>query len=378
MTQPSAVESMSIPASEAEQLFQLLEQESLNPLLRVMRAVGDGVLVCGHSGNIRWMNEAALRMLQLAGVEQPLLWSSVNNPLLQETVNTVLQTSKSRVAEIEVSLPGTPVKTFEVHAIPMDTQAGPDGRREKVSVWGCVAVLRDITAIRTTEKMRRDFVANVSHELRTPLSVLKGYAETLLGGALEDPAVARQFVETMSQHAERLSHLVEDLLDLSRLESPNFQLELVPTDLKAVLTRVLQMEEPQIAKKNLNLQLKMPETLSPALAHSNSVEQVLINLLDNAIKYTPEQGRISVSVEEKKGYLQINIADSGVGIAAKHIPRLFERFYRVDKARSREMGGTGLGLAIVKHLIQLQNGNIWVKSKENEGSVFTFTLKKAE
>jgi two-component system, OmpR family, phosphate regulon sensor histidine kinase PhoR len=246
---------------------------------------------------------------------------------------------------------------------------------------GCLAVFRDITPMKNTEKMRKDFVANVSHELRTPLSVLKGYTETLLDGALQEPDVAQQFVETMARHADRLSQLVEDLLDLSRLESEESPLVLEALALGSLLSKVVSMSRDSATLKHITLEYEASfETANNplwVLAHSASLEQVLVNLIDNAIKYTPEQGKVQVLVSVQADLVQLAIKDNGIGIPAKHIPRLFERFYRVDKARSREMGGTGLGLSIVKHIVQAHGGDIWVASEPGKGSTFYFTLRKA-
>jgi two-component system phosphate regulon sensor histidine kinase PhoR len=251
----------------------------------------------------------------------------------------------------------------------------------------CVCVFNDYTAMRRTEKMRRDFVANVSHELRTPLSAIHGYAETLLEGALDDGPVAKEFTQTIFRHSTRLSQLVADLLDLSKLESPDFILDLDPVTLSDFIHGVVSMADKQITQKGLSISLDLADDLPKVLAHDRSLEQVFTNLLDNATKYTPAGGTITISATpstDEAGMLEITIADSGLGIPPKHLSRLFERFYRVDKARSRDMGGTGLGLSIVKHIVQSHGGNIWVESTvadtpethnpQAHGTTFTFTL----
>jgi two-component system phosphate regulon sensor histidine kinase PhoR len=212
--------------------------------------------------------------------------------------------------------------------------------------------------------------------LRTPLSAIKGYSETLLDGALEDEQVARDFVDVIHRHAIRLSQLVEDLLDLSKLESPDFVPELKPLSLRPLINRVVALMEDEAQSKDIALYIHLPEDLPKALANSSNLEQVFTNLLGNAIKYTPDGGKIGISafLNKDNSFIQVSLKDTGLGMEPKHIPRLFERFYRVDKARSRELGGTGLGLSIVKHIVQLHGGEIWVESELNKGSTFHFTL----
>ncbi|MBK8189734.1 MAG: GHKL domain-containing protein [Vampirovibrionales bacterium] len=279
-----------------------------------------------------------------------------------------LESGKSRHLALKLGRSGMR-QYFEAHLAPL---------RSGDRIQGCVILLSDETAIRRTERMRRDFVANVSHELRTPLSAIHGYAETLLEGALDEKDLAWDFVNVIFRHSQRLSQLVTDLLDLSKLESPDFQPELTPTALNAMIQRVYSLAESNTQGKRLTFRLKVADPLGDALANVGGLEQVLTNLLDNAIKYTPEGGVITLTAQENaKGMIQISVSDTGIGIEPKHIPRLFERFYRVDKARSRDMGGTGLGLSIVKHIISYHGGDIWVESVANQGSTFHFTLRKA-
>jgi two-component system phosphate regulon sensor histidine kinase PhoR len=362
-------------------------EERRNPLLAVLRATGDGVMLCDTERRIRWMNGTLRAMLALgddpyaALVGQPL--TAISLAVASELANPMADSLASETpASLECSIRAADgrEKSFQIHIVPLESPEGvhqvADPKTPELP-YGCVVVFRDITTIRNTEKMRRDFVANVSHELRTPLSVLKGYAETLLSGALNDAEVARDFVEVIFRHAIRLSRLVEDLLDLSRLESPDYQLEAEPLSMKPVFDRILQMERDQADTKHITLTATLPDGLPFVCAQSSSLEQVLMNLVDNAIKYTPEGGRIEIAAREVGQFVQISVADTGMGIEAKHFPRLFERFYRVDKARSRDLGGTGLGLSIVKHIVQLHGGDVWVESQPNKGSTFFFTLRKA-
>jgi two-component system phosphate regulon sensor histidine kinase PhoR len=221
-------------------------------------------------------------------------------------------------------------------------------------------VLRDVTEERRALATRRDFVANASHELRTPVAAIRGAAETLLGGALESPGAARSFVEIISRQAERLARLTQDLLDLSRLESRQWRFERLPIDVAQAAAQVVELHAPLAERKGLEVRSAVPEGLS-VLGDARALEQVLVNLVENAVKYTPE-GSVTVSAAPEGGQVEIVVSDTGPGIEARHLPRIFERFYRIDPGRAREAGGTGVGLAIVKHLVQGMGGEIGVES----------------
>ncbi|HXE95938.1 MAG TPA: ATP-binding protein, partial [Dongiaceae bacterium] len=242
---------------------------------------------------------------------------------------------------------------------------------------GVVAVFHDISDLKKLEKVRRDFVANVSHELRTPVTVIRGYAETLLAGALTtDPERAGSFVEKIHNHAERLASLIGDLLTLSELESGEMAVQPAPLRIAEAAGHACALLEEKADAKRITIDLAPLREAPPVLADRGKLEQVLINLLDNAIKYTPENGSISISATAADDMVRIAVSDTGVGIPPKELPRIFERFYRVDPARSREQGGTGLGLSIVKHIVQLHEGTVAVESTPGKGSTFSFTLKK--
>jgi two-component system phosphate regulon sensor histidine kinase PhoR len=226
-----------------------------------------------------------------------------------------------------------------------------------------LVLLRDVTDARLAESTRRDFVANASHELRTPVSAIAGAAETLLSGAMEDPAQARLFVEMIARNAERLARLTNDLLDLSRIESRQWPVKLEPVSVEATARRAVEVCAEPARRKRIELRVEIPEGTA-VLADARALEQVLVNLLDNAVKYTPDGGRATVSAAVSGDRIDVAVADTGPGIDRHHLPRLFERFYRVDPGRSRGSGGTGLGLAIVKHLVQMQAGEIGVDTGE--------------
>jgi two-component system phosphate regulon sensor histidine kinase PhoR len=244
---------------------------------------------------------------------------------------------------------------------------------------GIVAVFHDISDLKKAENMRRDFVANVSHELRTPVTIIKGYAETLLDGALQsDPARAVRFVEIIASHSERLTNLINDILTLSSLESKEAILELNPIDASGTIAKACILLQERAVQKNITiLNESIGGALPRVMADQGRLEQVVVNLLENAIKYTSDGGSVRLFTEDEDEYIRVSLADSGIGIPFKDLPRIFERFYRVDEARTREQGGTGLGLAIVKHIVQLHGGNVSVTSVPGQGSVFSFTLKKA-
>jgi two-component system phosphate regulon sensor histidine kinase PhoR len=244
---------------------------------------------------------------------------------------------------------------------------------------GIVAVFHDISDLKKAENMRRDFVANVSHELRTPVTIIKGYAETLLDGTLEtDPLHARRFVEIISSHSERLTNLINDILTLSSLETNEALLELNPLDVSATIAKGCTLLQERAVQKNITiLNDSISDTLSRVMADQGRLEQVIVNLLENAIKYTSDGGTVRLFTEDEGACIKVSIADTGIGIPFKDLPRIFERFYRVDEARTREQGGTGLGLAIVKHIVQLHGGTVSVTSEPGKGSVFSFTLNKA-
>jgi two-component system phosphate regulon sensor histidine kinase PhoR len=237
-----------------------------------------------------------------------------------------------------------------------------------------LCLVRDVTEERRAAATRRDFVANASHELRTPVAAIRGAAETLLAGALDQPETARGFVEIVHRQAERLSRLTQDLLDLSRLESRQWRFEVAPVDLTLLGRQVAELQGPSARKKGLELRVAVPEGIT-VLADGRSLEQVVVNLVDNAIKYTPsgsvELGAVAVGQEAL-----LTVRDTGPGIEAHHLARLFERFYRVDSGRAREAGGTGLGLAIAKHLVQGMHGEIGVESGAG-GTCFTVRLPVA-
>ncbi|MGE0199762.1 MAG: ATP-binding protein [Candidatus Melainabacteria bacterium] len=351
-----------------------------NPLFHVLEEMHDGVLICDSQKNILWFNASLKQHLALSKRVIGMACDTViDNPLLMAQADQVLSSQTSETFEISLVCQNR-LMIFQVHLAPLRVRAeagSSPGNGEKLS--GFVALFHDLTAAKKIERMRRDFVANVSHELRTPLTAINGFAETLLDGALEDTDNARSFIDIIYRHSLRLSQLVADLLDLSKLESPDFDPELLPLDLRPMIQSVLTMMDKRVQEKELTVTVDVPDDAPLVMANAGNIEQVFTNLLDNAVKYTPAGGSVSLRLRHGehspyRGKVLIAIHNTGTGIEAKHIPRLFERFYRVDKARSRDLGGTGLGLSIVKHIIQYHGGDIWVESELNQGTTFFFTL----
>jgi signal transduction histidine kinase len=239
-------------------------------------------------------------------------------------------------------------------------------------------ITRRIGEMERLENIRRDFVANVSHEIKTPLTSIKGYVETLLNGAMEDPGLRVRFLQKIERNAERLSQLVQDILSLAQIEAVEDSFKPKPTEVNSILYSVISRYEDTLAQKGLRLKLNLPPQAFVVMGDKEALIQVLDNLLTNGIKYTPEGGLVTVSLSVKGDWARIDVEDTGIGISAEDLGRIFERFYRVDKARSRDLGGTGLGLSIVKHLVATMGGEVGVESTVGIGSKFSIHLRISE
>lgn len=347
-----------------EQLKRLSAEKSR--LDAILRGMGEGLMVTDAGGTVVLVNPAFLKFFAIDDVVGRPLLDISRHPALNRACRLVASTSQEYLEEI--TLPQEGEKTLLTHWVPL---------LENGEIRGVVAVFHDISDLKRLERIRKDFVANVSHELRTPVTVIKGYAETLMGGVLRtDPERAASFIGVIQSHAERLATLINDLLALSELESGGISLELKPVSLEGTVGHVCRLLEQKAHDKGITIDRGGVEGAPQVLADRGKLEQVLINLLDNAIKYTPENGSVSFSAVEAGEMVKISVTDTGIGIPPKDIPRIFERFYRVDTARSREMGGTGLGLSIVRHIVQLHGGTISVESTHGKGTIFSFTLKR--
>ncbi len=350
-----------------------------SPWLQAIEALGHGVLVTDANLTVRWVNAHLIDQLSIGKMETVigLPLSQLFNDIevkdctadLTALAHTCLATQTNQRLIINLAPTDKPRSYFDVLLLCFQPQ--------EATPPVLLMVLEDRTKIILTEKMRRDFVANVSHELRTPLSVLKGYTETLLSGALKDYDLAVDFITTIEQHANRLTRLVEDLLDLSKFEADNFILPLEVISLEPLLLRVQGLAQAKASLKNIMVKtVAPPRKLPKVMGHVSSLEQVFLNLVDNAIKYSPADTTITLSFQPSDTNVVVAIADEGIGIEAKFVPRLFERFFRVDKTRSKHLGGTGLGLSIVKHTVQAHQGDIWVESTPGVGSTFMVKLNR--
>ncbi|HQB39091.1 MAG TPA: ATP-binding protein [Deltaproteobacteria bacterium] len=355
-------------AGRIDRQLQSLAAEKLR-LDTILKGMGEGVMVATSKGTITLVNPSFRNMFGItADVEGRNLIEVSRNPDLQAAFQELSETGNELIREIRI-LPGE--TTLLTHWVPLPANNGGDG---------VVAVFHDITDMKYVENMRRDFVANVSHELRTPVSVIKGYAETLLmeGVIASEPDKASRFAGIIHNHAERLTILINDILTLSYLESKAAALELNPLDVGGTAAKACMLLAQNAAAKCIKLANEVPSGQLPRImADQGRLEQVLVNLIDNAIKYTPVSGTVRVYAEQAPGQLKLSVTDSGIGIPEKDLPRIFERFYRVDAARSREQGGTGLGLSIAKHIVQLHGGELTVTSTPGKGSTFTCTLRTA-
>jgi len=231
-----------------------------------------------------------------------------------------------------------------------------------------------VTELRRLERVRQDFVANVSHEFKTPLTAIQGFAETLLGGALDDPSNNRRFLDIIRNHAIRLARLTNDLLKLARIEAGKLEVEFFPVGLMELIEGCAETTLLKASRRQIALEIEVPPGLPSVRGDAGLLRDVLQNLLDNAIQYTPEGGHIHVTAEAKSREVVVTVSDTGIGIPASDQERIFERFYRVDAARSREAGGTGLGLSIAKHIVEAHNGRLWVESVIGVGSKFSFSI----
>jgi two-component system, OmpR family, phosphate regulon sensor histidine kinase PhoR len=332
----------------------------------VLSSMVEGVFAVDTSEKIISFNDACSQMLGLnqQSAKGRYLQEVVRVAELQQFAATILSTQSTQ--ESEFTLPGTPTRTVQAHGAPL---RGVDGRN-----MGAVVVLNDITRLHQLEGIRRDFVANVSHELRTPITSIKGFVETLRDGGIDDSVQSVRFLEIISRQTDRLNSIINDLLMLSELEqSSRGEVGSQSIELEKLLQGAIELVQLKADSAKLRISLQcnpgMLVDVNPPL-----MEQAVVNLLDNAIKYSTEASTIEVIAHSMNGQVAISVVDHGSGIERHHLPRLFERFYRVDRARSRELGGTGLGLSIVKHIVSVHGGDVSVESAPGKGSTFTITI----
>ena len=353
----------------------------------ILRSMVEGVAVIDAQERLVFYNRAFSEILNVpdSGFEGMPIIEVVRNTDLLNLIRRALEGEEGLQSDIVTGI--VQPRCFAVTAAPVkrqEGQAGPETWRKtggaaasKERPSGAVVVLHDVTELRRLERVRQDFVANVSHEFKTPLTAIQGFAETLLGGALEDPQHNRRFLEIIREHATRLARLTDDLLKLARIEAGKLELEFQPMGLAELIEGCAETTLLKATRKQIALEIEVPPGLPLVYGDSSLLREVLQNLLDNAIQYTGPGGRIVVSATAGAREAMVTVSDTGIGIPLAEQERIFERFYRVDAARSREAGGTGLGLSIAKHIVDVHGGRIWVESQVGRGSDFSFSLPLA-
>jgi two-component system phosphate regulon sensor histidine kinase PhoR len=333
----------------------------------VFGAMLDGVVVVDDLRRVRLMNREFRRVFEIDdNVSGGTLLELVRHASVDRLVMEAIRGGEPKRESIQLSRGASEGREMEVSAVPLGENSA--------QMEGAVVLFRDVTHLRKVEEMRREFVANVSHELRTPLSIFRGYLETLLDDPHQPPGELLRILEIMERHSDRLNALVEDVLSLARLESPGAELDLSEVDLPDLLHSIMRDWEKRFAAKQLKSHLNFQGNLPLLQADESRLQEVIYNLLDNAVKYSQAGGTVFLRAEIEGERVRISVTDQGVGIPKADLPRIFERFYRADKARSRELGGTGLGLSIVKHITQLHGGAVEASSEIGKGTTISVLL----
>ena len=352
----------------------------------ILRSMVEGVAVVDAQERIVFSNRAFSEILNLdaAAIEGRPVIEVIRNTALLGLIRRALKGEEGLQTDIAMGF--VQQRTFAITATPVQAlEAGVAGAATAAIVVppvpekpsGAVVVLHDVTELRRLERVRQDFVANVSHEFKTPLTAIQGFAETLLSGAMEDSRSNRRFLEIIRDHAVRLARLTNDLLKLARIEAGKLEVEFFPVQLMEVVERSAETTLLKASQKQITLEVDVPAGLPMVRGDASLLRDVLQNLIDNAIQYTPEGGRIQLNATVAAREVVVCVADTGIGIPLVDQERIFERFYRVDAARSREAGGTGLGLSIAKHIVEAHGGRLWVESEVGRGSKFFFSVPLA-
>ncbi|MDZ5472480.1 ATP-binding protein [Bacillus sp. 31A1R] len=345
---------------------QEIQQDRLETLIENM---GSGLILIDSRGFINLINRSYKEVFNVGSKEylNKLYYDVIKHKEISEMVEEIFMTEQKLRKQVVIPI-GIERRYFEVYGVPI---IGTN------DVWkGILLVFHEITEIKKLEQMRKDFVANVSHELKTPVTSIKGFSETLLDGAMEDQGTLEAFLNIILKESDRLQSLIQDLLDLSKIEQQGFNLSLQEFDLVEALNEVIAILQGKASEKGINLKLHASVDKMILEGDLYRIKQIFINLINNAISYTPNDGEVSITLFEKQSKVYTQVKDTGIGIEKEEISRIFERFYRVDKARSRNSGGTGLGLAIVKHLVEAHKGNITVDSEVGKGTTFTIEMYK--
>lgn len=363
-------ESMNQMAAQLDDRIRMVIAQR-NEQQAVLSSMVEGVLAVNFAGTVLSVNRAAAGMLGIRPEKSigRTIEEAVRNIELQEFIHRTLDSTEPVEGRIVLHESARIERHLQVHGTPLLGEAG--------SKIGALIVLNDITDLCRLEEVRRDFVANVSHELKTPVTSIKGFIETLLDGAMEKPEDCRRFLEIIARQANRLDAIIDDLLTLSRVEqqSEAEQMMLEPTRVGPMLRAAVELCQVGAAEKNIRIEIDCPDELEGCV-NASLLEQAVVNLVDNAVKYSDPGSSVLIEAAGTENELVIHVRDHGCGVGKEHLPRLFERFYRVDKARSRKLGGTGLGLSIVKHIVQSHKGHISVESQPGQGSVFTLHLPR--
>ncbi|MFD4816858.1 two-component system histidine kinase PnpS [Peribacillus butanolivorans] len=332
--------------------------------------IGSGVLLIDSKGYTTLINREFKKSFGVnsATFLFQVFYSVIKDKEVISIIEEIFRTEKTIKRQVKIPL-AIERKHFEIYGAPII------GTHDE---WkGILLIFHDITELKRLEQMRKDFVANVSHELRTPITSIKGFSETLLDGALKDEKTLKHFLSIILKESDRLQELIQELLNLSKMEQQEFVLKTGDVDITNVLGEIQEMLIGKLKEKEVSLEIKASSEPVFIEGESDRIKQVFINLITNALTYTPNGGWVTVNVTENEQTVDIVVQDSGIGIEEKELPRIFERFYRIDKARSRDSGGTGIGLAIVKHIIEVHKGKIKVESTPGSGTTFTVTLNKS-
>jgi two-component system, OmpR family, phosphate regulon sensor histidine kinase PhoR len=329
-------------------------------LSTILSSIDDGVIMADSRGALLLANSAAESLFNFEENK------AAGKPLIEVTFNYEIEglfqkcisSGEKQIAFIDT----TGGRFLRVIALPLKT--------DKAS--GALLLIQDFTEVRTMQTMRREFVGNISHELRTPLAAIKAIVETLQDGAMEDKEVARDFLNRVNDEVDKMTQMVSELIELTRIETGKANLKFEPLDLNALAREVIAHLQPQAERKQLNITTALAENMPFVPADRERIRQVITNIIHNAIKFTPPEGRIKVYTEASSGEVTVRVQDSGIGISREDLPHIFERFFKADKSRSQS--GSGLGMAIAKHIVQAHNGKIWVESQEGQGSTFGFSL----
>jgi len=349
----------------SEKLAQITEDRT--QLQTILSSMIEGVMAVDRQGKVMLVNDALSRMFELGipFIGKPH-FEVIRDHELNDFIQEVLSSKEEKRKEVSF------IRPREQDIMIQSALVEKEGRGAVFALF----VFHDITELKRLEKVRKDFVANVSHELRTPLTSIKGFVEALKDGAISDPEQSVRFLSVISQHTDRMNQIISDLLQLSLIESKGFELKSEPFSVKELVEEVVDSLKRSAEKKSQNLEISIISGVQKVVGDRYRIGQALTNLVDNAIKYTPEKGSIRIEFRDKGEKMEIVVIDNGTGIPPQDLSRIFERFYTVDKGRSRELGGTGLGLSIVKHIVEAHGGTVQVQSQMGKGSEFSFTLKK--